>query len=44
MRQVNGYGVSKMTNTTVLIFEGLVVPVARRLKGKRQHHGRHEDG
>jgi hypothetical protein len=33
-----------MANTTVLIFEGLVVPVGRRLKGKRQHYGRHKDG
>ena len=44
VRQVHGYGVSKMANTTVLIFEGLVVPMARRLKGKRQHHSRHKDG
>jgi hypothetical protein len=44
VRQVHGYGVRKMANTTVLIFEGLVVPMARRLKGKRQHHSRHKDG
>jgi len=44
MRQVNGYGMSKMADPAVLVFEGLIMPVACCLKGKRQHHDRHHNG
>jgi hypothetical protein len=37
MREVNRYGVSKMADAAVLVFEGLVVPVACCLESKRQH-------
>jgi hypothetical protein len=44
MREVNRYGMSKMADAAVLVFEGLVVPVAGCLESKRQHYGRHENG
>jgi hypothetical protein len=44
MREVNGYGVSKMADAAVLVFEGLVVPVAGCLKGKRQYECGHYNG
>ena len=33
-----------MAYPAVLVFEGLIVPVAGRLEGKRQHHGSHDNG
>jgi hypothetical protein len=33
-----------MADPAMLVFKGLVVPMARRLKSKRQHHARHKDG
>jgi hypothetical protein len=43
VRKVNGYGASKMAESAVLVFERLVVPVASRLEGERQHKGGHYD-
>jgi len=40
VRKVNGYGASKMAESAVLVFERLVVPVASRLEGERQHKRR----
>jgi hypothetical protein len=44
MREINGYRVSKMADPAVLVFEGLVVPVARCLESKRQYDSSHKDG
>jgi len=44
MREVNRYGVSKMADAAMLVFEGLVVPVACRLECKRQHDSRDHNG
>jgi len=33
-----------MADAAVLVFEGLVVPVACRLESKRQHDSRNHDG
>ena len=44
MREVNGYRMSKMADAAVLVFEGLVVPVARCLESKRQHDSSDHDG
>jgi hypothetical protein len=43
VRKVNRYGVSKMAEPAVLVFERLVVPVASRLERERQHKGGHHD-
>jgi hypothetical protein len=43
MRKVDGYGVSKMTDPAMLIFE-LIVPVAGGLKGERQYKRSHHHG
>ena len=40
MREVNGYGVGKMADPAVLIFE-LIVPVASGLEGERQNERSH---
>ena len=44
VREVNRYGVSKMADAAMLVFEGLVVPVACRLECKRQHDSRDHNG
>jgi hypothetical protein len=44
MREVDGYGVSKMADAAVLVFEGLVVPVAGCLESKRQHDSSDHNG
>ena len=43
MREVNSYGVGKMADPAVLIFE-LVVPVPGGLKGERQYKRSHHQG
>jgi|GEM_PF-5065939 len=43
MRKVNGYGMGKMTDAAVLIFE-LAVPVSSGLKSERQYERGHHDG
>jgi len=42
MREVNGCGMGKMADPAVLILE-LIVPVAGRLKGERQHERSHQN-
>ena len=43
MREVDSYGVGKMADPAVLIFE-LVVPVPGGLKGERQYKRSHHQG
>jgi hypothetical protein len=43
MRKINCYGMSKMTDAAVLIFE-LAVPVSSGLKRERKYERGHHDG